>query len=259
MIHPLMEQFKDRVEEVEEYIAFLIGIDGAFQFGSPHISALDGEAVEIIASITPRQQKMLYSSVYLQLYNLVESTITNCLNYISENLVPKHSLLPADLSESIRKEWLRHITKENEKQDIEVRLEEALALLNHFINALPVEGFKIKKVGGGNLDEGKISVLANRVGLDLNIKNDVYKRVKKHLKDDKGATELVVYLRNSLAHGGISFVDCGQSVTAKELKELAKSIADYIREVVSAFINYIEAQEYLIPKKRKPLRAMSSS
>ena len=62
---PLTESFEERLQEIEVYLDLLEHLEQQVAIGPPKI----GES-----SITTQQQKILYSSVYLQLYNLVEAT-----------------------------------------------------------------------------------------------------------------------------------------------------------------------------------------
>ena len=64
----LEQSFEDRRQEIEAYLALLEVLDREVQSGRPPTI---GET-----AITARQQRILYSAVYLQLYNLVEATVT---------------------------------------------------------------------------------------------------------------------------------------------------------------------------------------
>lgn len=74
------------------------------------------------------------------------------------------------------------------------------------------------------------------------------------VRNDLGSLALIVELRNALAHGRLSFVDCGQDDSAAELKVLARRVAGYLREVIGAFDRYVEEHHYIVPERR-PERA----
>ena len=57
-----------------------------------------------------------------------------------------------------------------------------------------------------------------------------------------GPLKLVKDRRNGLAHGSLSFVDCSDGVTVSELKQVATSVGDYLRESVQCFTNFIEME-----------------
>jgi hypothetical protein len=133
------------------------------------------------------------------------------------------------------------------------RLESALVLCDHMVSSLPVSGFKVEAGGGGNWDDEAIENIAGRLGFRLKVSAPVYQGIKKKFRDDKGSLTLVKFLRNRLAHGGISFAECGENVTAGELRDLANRTAAYLGEVVDAFDTYVQEHGFLIEEKRPVL------
>jgi hypothetical protein len=131
----------------------------------------------------------------------------------------------------------------------ENRLQHALNLCAHLVDALPVNGFKFEK-SGGSWDDDAIEAIATRLGFDLQLSVGTRSDIKRPFKDDLGALGLVKKLRNSLAHGSISFVECGENLSAGELLDLTTRTAAYLREVVAAFEGYINAHEFLVPARR---------
>ena len=69
MTAALSQTFEEQLQEIETYLDLL----EVFEVQAGRI----GEA-----TITAQQQKILYSSVYLQIYNLVEATITWCVEAV---------------------------------------------------------------------------------------------------------------------------------------------------------------------------------
>ena len=62
----LSERFEERFSEILAYLDFLENVQTAVQSGVPQLGGEDGPVV------TTLQQRILYSGVYLQLYNLAE-------------------------------------------------------------------------------------------------------------------------------------------------------------------------------------------
>lgn len=239
----LSQAFEERLQEIESYLEFLKGVEVEAMSGPPRLGSAG-------ALITTQQQRILYSGVFLQLYNLVEATVVRCLDSVTETTLKGGAWSPGDLTTELRREWVRVTARTHVNLTPENRLESALTLCGHLVESLPVNGFKVEKGGGGSWDDSAIEAITTRLGFKLKVSGEVYKNIKRKFKDDLGPLALVKKLRNSLAHGSISLTECGENVTVSELGDLIKSTADYLREVVEAFRAYVDRHEYLVPAKR---------
>ena len=240
------QAFEERLQEIEAYLDLLEALEQQVQQGTPKIGI--GEAKSTV--ITVQQQRILYSSVYLQLYNLVESTVARCLDTVSKVIVGKN-LQPSDLSSKLRGEWVKSIARTHTDLGYDKRLESALELFSHIVQASPMLTFKLEKGGGGNWDDEEIYTLfSKRLGLSLSISKEVSRGVKQPFRDDKGALVLIRTLRNKLAHGDLSFAECGENITARDLRELKDRVALYMREVIACFKSSIDTHEFLQPDRR---------
>jgi hypothetical protein len=235
--------FEERLAEIESYLVFLEGIEVEARSGPPRLGT-DG------ALITTQQQRILYSGVFLQLYNLVEATVVRCLDGVTDAALNVGSWLPGDLTKELRREWVRVVARTHVEMNYEHRLEHALNLCQHLVGALPVSGFKVEKGGGGNWDDEAIENIATRLGFNLQVTEATYSGIKRPFRDDLGPLKLVRQLRNSLAHGSISFAECGENLTVGELRDLVGRTAAYLREVVGAFRTYIDGHQFVVPAKR---------
>jgi len=237
------QTFEDRCEEIETYLDLLDSLERQVQEGTPR---LGGESGSII---TVQQQRILYSSVYLQLYNLVESTVKRCVEAVCVAVIRDH-WRPNDLSNNVRREWVRFTAQTHIELNSENRLESALSLCDHLVQILPISTFKIETGGGGNWDDKAIEKISNRLGLSLSINPNIYEGIKRPFRDDKGALTFVKSLRNDLAHGSLSFAECGEGITVSELRDLFNLITLYLKEVVFCFKASIDAHEFLLPAIR---------
>lgn len=236
---PLNQTFEERLREIEIYLDLLEVVERQVQTGPPRIGG---------ATITPDQQKILYSCVYLQLYNLVEATVTWCVDAVCAAATREGRWFPGDLSVSIRREWVRSIARTHTELNHENRLESAVELCDLLIESRPVLELTVEK--RGNWDDIEIQAIAARIGFDLRISSDVYSGIRRPIRDEKGSLALVRDLRNKLAHGNLSFIECADEVTVPGLRDLKQRTALYLREVVAAFRAYIDAYEFLIPQRR---------
>lgn len=222
----LTEPFRERLAEIEEYLSLLDALDRQVQEG--HISGEGGWTVSV------NQQKMLYSSVYLQLYNLVESTVSNCLLFIETKIV-SNSVAPQNLKDELKGEWAKSVAKTNEELTLENRLKAALHLLHLASNERVIDSFKFVRTNAGSWDDQEIDKLAKRLGVALNLNTETYSAIKRSYKDDKGILVYIKTLRNELAHGSISFVECGSGVTVGDLRSLKNMVENYLEEVLDCF------------------------
>lgn len=239
----LRDAFDERLDEVRAYLSFLMAMEAEAQNGPPRFQ----HTQELI---TPQQQKLLYAGVYLQLYNLVEATVTLCVKAVADAAVRDATWKPQDLSDALRAEWVRSTARTHKDLNFPNRLLAAIAVVDHLIELRPLEPFDIEKGGGGNWDDGAIEEMSKRLGCELNLSRKVKTEVKRHIRNEMGALKLVKTMRNNLAHGNISFSDSADQVTVSELKSLAKAVIDYLTAVVDRFSSFVDQHEYLMPDRR---------
>lgn len=237
----LTQIFEDRLLEIEAYLSLLDALEDEVQNGPPAIGD---------SKITALQQRILYSSVYLQLYNLVEATANWCVSAVCA--AATKGWQPHDLSRTLRREWVRQKARTHVELNQENRLDAAVKMCDDLIELLPAMAFGVERGRAGSWDEDEISAIALRLGLDLSnsISPDVFRAIKRRVRDDKGSLALIRDLRNRLAHGSLSFGECGEGVTVRELRDVTDRTTSYLREVVSAFSFYIDRHEFLIPASR---------
>lgn len=239
----LIEAFNERLEEIESYLELLKSLQQQIQLGPPTI----GEKGSVISV---KQQRILYSSVFLQLYNLVESTVSRCVEAFCSAINNNGQWLPSDLSESLRSEWVRSMARTHVELSHKKRLEAALDLCNHILQSLPLKDFKVEKGGGGNWDHKTIKEVSDRLGISLCVSAEVYQAVSKPFRNDQGPLVYIRSLRNDLAHGTVSFAECGEGITVNDLCDLKEKTANYLAEVVNMFKIAIDGYEFLLPSRR---------
>lgn len=240
----LIDFFEERFAEIGSYLDFLGSVEKAVGEGTPQL-------VGATTTITTDQQKILYSSVYLQLYNLVEATITRCIEEIGKAATSHPSAWQAgDLIAELRIEWVRGMARTHSNLTPDHRLNSAVAMCNHLIQQLPIEQLKLEKGAGGNWDDEEIFKMSRRVGCQLSISAETTEGVKRPYRDNMGAMKLVKKRRNDLAHGHISFVECAEGVVVSELRDTAAATGSYLREAISCFASYIDLCAYVLPERR---------
>lgn len=234
--------FEERLGEIADYLDLLTEVEAAAQSGPPRI-----EGTSFL--ISPSQQRVLYSSVYLQMYNLVEATVSRCVDAVAI-AANNGSWRPDDLNEDMRREWVRSSARTHADLTPEKRLATAVTMCDHLIGNLPMTAFCIEVGGGGNWDDEAIERMSARLGCKFQIKPSTRTAVRRSMRNDVGALKLVKNLRNGLAHGSISFTECADGVTVSELRNVMDAVAQYLREAITCFSAYIDLFDFLLPERR---------
>lgn len=246
MAGPLEIAFDERLAEVQAYLNFLVELETASQSGAPKF----GDAG---TPLSPQQIQILRAGIFVQLYNLVEATMTRCLEALA-SASWSGNWKAADLNPQFRKEWVKVVVAANKELNAENRLRHAVTLADILVRASPLQEFKLERGGGGNWNDNNIEDMLERIGLRLRLTPPVRAAAKRKFRDDLGPLALVVKLRNDLAHGTISFSECGENETVTGLREISGNTSMYLRSVVRAVERFIERHEFLDPAMR-PLPA----
>lgn len=237
----LTETFEERLQEIDAYLDLLDALERQVHDGPPKIGG---------GRITAQQQKILYSAVYLQLYNLVEATVTWCLDAVCAAAADNGRWLPCDLTSELRSEWIRTKARTHVDLNAENRLATTIEFCEHLIQSLPVSAWNIERRSAGSWDDLLIEEMTERIGCRVQLSQEVRTGIKRKLRDDKSALALVRDFRNRLAHGSLSFTECGEGVTAAELRQMKDSTGNYLREIVGSFRDYIATYEFITPARR---------
>lgn len=236
MASPVRDIYDERVKEVRGYLDLLSRLNPANSVHAP---------VNALTSITSDQYNMMQATLYLMLYNLVESTVVQGLEWICKKVIAAHP--PSALSDSLLREWVRsramtHATLEGER-----RLDRAVALVRGAGAAHVNGGFAFDRGGGGNWDHDAIQrLLSNRLHCVGKFSPEVRDRVFKKYRDDLDTLALVKAYRNKLAHGDISFTGCAPFVEA-DLTAIAEAVIAYLSEFVGFLELYVSNKCYLEP------------
>lgn len=234
-----LNAFEERLQEIEAYLDLLDALERQLQ---TEPATIGGQR------ITAQQQRIMYSAVYLQLYNLVEATATWCIEAVSNaasGIWKVH-----DLTDKLRREWVRSIARTHVSLNEDNRLSTAVAFCELLLAAEPLMPWLVEKGRGGNWDDNEIEAITERLGCELQLPPAILTGAKRHVRDDKGPLALVKHLRNQLAHGSLSFTECGEGVTVTELRDIKERTERYLREVVRAYQDHINQFKFVRPERR---------
>lgn len=218
----IIEDLKTKEKEIEEYLELV-------QYLSGSKTLKNNEGKEKI--INTQLIKTLKGTVYLLLYNLIESTMRDSIvaihDKISENETPFEQL-----REKLQRKILFRAKNDNINIDnLFTKIKNNISLEIHAAT------LNKKQLFSGNINRDEIQKIADVYGFDYatNYENTGH---GKHL--DKVKTN-----RNNLAHGNKTFSQVGENNSIEELKQLSKEIISYIYEIHDNIVDYVDNKNYL--------------
>lgn len=214
--------FQERKQEIDIYFDFLKTFMKDDSKDNAKILHADGTQTEMSNTLA----QILRANGFLLLYNVIESCITLAIEEIYKDIKDKNISFDI-LNDGIKKEIFSNI-KNNISTD------------NLFKNIQKIE-FDIvsqypTKIFSGNIDAKKIREVAEKYGFSYT--TDVR-------QTQNGANLLSIKTqRNSLAHGDISFKECGKEYTIQEMNKIKEEAMCYLDQILQNIENYIAKQEY---------------
>jgi len=228
-MQPFLNEFEERVKEIDEYLVFLEQLDKPqVQLYFPHQGTH--------SAIDPKIKKILNAHLFLMLYNLVEYSIRDGMIEIYRKIASDH--YPYEkLRQEIREIWInahyRKIFKttanwESAKKMAVQLVEEAV---NHATIQLDEEALPIS----GNLDARQIRQICESHGILYQTRPEA---------KGGGKLRIVKEQRNSLAHGHLSFYEAGKHFNVTDLKTIENEVVMFIRDILTNMADYAHHRKY---------------
>ncbi|MRT15208.1 hypothetical protein GJV07_23370 [Enterobacteriaceae bacterium RIT711] len=214
----VQEDFHERVSEIETYLKFIDDIDKkTIQL------YMNGESAYNQSS-TDDLLRTCKASAFLLMYNLIESTITNAIEAIFEELASKN--VSFDLCRMEIKKIVLNNLKNHQPNDI-------LLSINNLAVDVISKTFKKEIVFSGNVDARKIKKVASDYGF---------------LAPNGDGRDLLTIKssRNDLAHGSKSFSEVGRDYTMNSILEIKQKVIIYLESMLQNVADYINNKNYLI-------------
>lgn len=183
----------------------------------------------------------LRANTILMLYNMMEAVMRQCIDAIHITISDKNN--PISYQEAIpliQKIWIEYKYNNFQKNDDSTIIWNILQnIANDTIDIVDAEDAEQKylaKVKGtdisGGVDLRKAKILANKYGwADITVTS--------------GAKAVVVKRhRNLLAHGRLSFNECGNEFQLSDLQDIKQDIFLFLTQVIDAIDDYLSQQCY---------------
>lgn len=217
----IQRNFTKRVEDIEETFRLVNFIANVESYKNLPITHADGSKL----FVNQEMQCALKAQFLIVLYNIVESTVCDCLNAIYDS-VTDDELTFAELSDEMRAMWKNYV-KRNQKPDSLKSDTELMGM------AIRFESLAINI--SGNLDIRKIFEVFAKHGCILDETNR---------KKYSNSFFVVKNKRNLLAHGNTSFSECGSLYLVSDLHKFKDDILKGMQEVVAQAKGYISNKKY---------------
>ncbi|QWT39627.1 MAE_28990/MAE_18760 family HEPN-like nuclease [Dickeya dadantii] len=232
--------FQERLSDIETYFDLVSNIESAIGTGSA-VFNVNGQ----IYQIKPEQQKIMYSGIYLHLYNIVESTVSMLIDAVERHTMQGINGELTLLTENMKKLYIKSVVSSSESISNEKRLEKSLELFNQLLNINPIQ-IKIPPGGGGNWDVAEIARLSKSIGIDIRLPRGINQKVCSPFRDEKGPIRLIKDIRNKLAHGSLSFTECGENHVSSDFRRLIDIVKDYLLCIIQSYEEFINSHGYRI-------------
>ncbi|MGC8541774.1 MAG: MAE_28990/MAE_18760 family HEPN-like nuclease [Phycisphaerae bacterium] len=224
----IREKMEERTREIQAYVRLLKHIETRL---GPHTKRKkrvgDLPAGESFTSMK--------AASFLMLYNLVESTVKGAVAEIYEEIKRKRCTV-YDVSQCLQGQWVdqQFWIAPHEATPTTYRKRTA-QILQDAMDKKPLSLAPEKLNIGGNIDADAVRKICRDHGVTL----QVYKRAK-------GGTELdtVKDQRNALAHGTISFVECGRNYTVSDMKRISAECLNFTKGFVRSVDRFIKNGGY---------------
>jgi hypothetical protein len=226
-------EFSRRIQEIDRYFSFLKQVNDQ----RIKIQTETGSK-----NLENQLAPTLRASAVLLLYNLLESTVIQTIDNIHIMISTKFSLTYKEAIDELKKIWIEYQYnnfKGTEKGSEQI-FNDLKFLENDIINIFSEKAknnteylHKVKGVAfSGKIDALQIKKFAKKYGFGVN------KRVEgKNLVQIKNQ-------RNALAHGELSFNECGNNYNYEQLLKLKKEAVLFLREFLNNVEKYLIKEEF---------------
>jgi len=221
----VITEFNTRVQEIDGYFKLLDNIINQeaqlfFPLKKSHkFKKFDEELI-----------KVMKANSFLLLYNLIESSVKLSITEIYDSITLKTNKYE-DVSDQIRKIWI----SENYKNFKDKGTDFIFETINKITEDIIELKFRPEKVISGNIDGLKVREFSNTIGFS----NSTHHLAKKGVK-----LYQVKKQRNDLAHGAVSFSQCGRQYTYEDLQEIKQQVIIYLRGILNNIKTFLDNEEF---------------
>ena len=228
----LLTMVQERADEFNTHYAFAVSLQNGFFAGEP------------IGSTRLSVQHLLTmnSGLIVHLYNVVEAVMSHATKIVESafGTVP-----PKAWSDNARREWLREHGVARVEGNADTRLKQVESFSRRLLAERPLGSQPIRKPSGSWSDKN-IGIFASRLGVNLPIQPDLYKKLaKRDSLGERGPLAFLADRRNDLAHGRRTFEGGAKDLTLALIREIADVALEYMTLVATSFQAYVDQRQFM--------------
>lgn len=224
-MNSVIADFEKRVAEIDLFFCHVEAIEE--QDGKLSVAAANTRRLR---DLDPELVKVLKANLFLLLYNLAESSMRQAITELLE-AISSERIAYSQASDEIKKLWI-DIGHSRFKNNSAQEIFDALEALHGDIIELQ---FRNEMISGGNIDGRKIREFGATYGFSCRAHRNAKEGVKLFNVKKR---------RNDLAHGLISFAECGRNYTVSDLRETKHEVIIYLRGILRNIARHIDAKGF---------------
>lgn len=225
MMQAIFDMFNERINEIDFYFDAL--------------SVLENERDARVAEknyYDDRFLKVLKANTLLMIYNLVESTVMGGILEIYDKLKQEGHTYTS-VRKEIRDIWFAYKFHQvyDPNSHFNSYKSKALEIVNSILMGEVIELDRKATAINGNLDAKQIRSVCKEHGISFSVDE----------KCHGGAVlETVKERRNDLAHGTLSFSECGREYSIQDLVDIKNETVLFLQGLLRGMKEYYEAKAY---------------
>ena len=228
----VLADFDERVGEIDTYLQSLADLE------RPNARLVfERDSRDLEKEIDIEWLKTLKATSFLLFYNLVEAAIRRALEALYETM-KREGRTCGDLRREIRSVWIdqRFRGIDRHSASLKTYQDTAKELVSHVVNHVVVEMDSEFLPTTGNLNAEKVRKICHRCGIPVDTP-----------PAGRGGADLatVVTQRNYLAHGNLSFRECGRNYTVDQLLATKEEAVVFVRGILENIQKYITEKAYV--------------
>lgn len=230
-----LDFFHERKSDIETYFDFLESVithKAKLVLHKPKKAGLGVEKSEV--NIPLDFSHTLKANGFLLLYNIVEATLSSAIEEIHDSICADVTLGADELVETLARQAVGRVNSKN----LPLTSPLSKSILQHWIDDHRANvGMHKNPLFSGNVDAKLIKDVAKIYGFSSDAKSSKAKNGTNLVK--------VKIKRNELAHGKVSFKDCGRDIVIDELVQIKSEVISYLEQILSNIESYLNNKNYI--------------